>query len=277
MNRMRYSTLRNAFTVTLLACAFAMYVRAQIQPPPVDQAAAERGQQIFTQQCAQCHGTDVRGTATGPDLIRSLAVLHDRAQQLHGAELAPLLKKQPNHNFDLSQDQIADLSQFLTRAVNKVLRSGYSNQPTEMLSGDPVAGKAYFDGEGGCTKCHSVTGDLAGIGKMDPAALQQRFVFPQTALGGRGRGAALAAPATPRPKTQVTVTPPGGQAISGTLVRIDDFDVTLQDASGIQRTFSRTAGMKVDVNDPYAAHVALLDKYSDADIHNLTAYLETLK
>lgn len=260
-----------------LSSVFAMCVRAQIQPPPVDQAAAQRGQQIFTQQCAQCHGADVRGTSTGPDLIRSLAVLHDRAQQLHGAELAPLLKKQPNHSFDLSQDQVADLSQFFTRAVNKVLRSGYSNQPTEMLSGDPVAGKAYFDGAGGCTKCHSATGDLAGIGKMDPAALQQRFVFPQTGFGGRGRGAAPAPSTTPRPKTQVTVTPPGGQAISGTLVRIDDFDVTLQDASGVQRTFARTTRMKVDVNDPYAAHVALLDKYSDADIHNLTAYLETLK
>jgi hypothetical protein len=112
---------------------------------------------------------------------------------------------------------------------------------------------------------------------MDPAALQQRFVFPQTGFGGRGRGAAPAPSTTPRPKTQVTVTPPGGQAISGTLVRIDDFDVTLQDASGVQRTFARTTRMKVDVNDPYAAHVALLDKYSDADIHNLTAYLETLK
>jgi mono/diheme cytochrome c family protein len=253
-----------------------MCARAQIQPPPVDQASADRGQQLFTQQCAQCHGAGARGTATGPDLIRSLAVLHDRAQQLHGSELAPLYKK-PDHTFDLGQEQVADLSQFLTRAVNKTLRSGYSNQPTLMLSGDAKAGEAYFNGDGGCNKCHSATGDLAGVGKMDPAALQQRFVFPESGIGGRGRGAAAAAPATPRPKTQATVTPPGGQAITGTLVRIDDFNVTLEDSSGAQRTFTRTAGMKVDVNDPYSAHVALLAKYTDADIHNLTAYLETLK
>ena len=269
--------LRNALVVALLPLASAVCVRAQIQPPPVDQASADRGQQFFTQQCAQCHGAQARGTATnGTDLIRSLAVLHDRAQQLHGSELAPLLKK-PNHSFDLTQDQLADLSQFLTRAVNKTLRSGYSNTPTLMLSGDAKAGEAYFNGAGGCTKCHSVTGDLAGIGKTDPAALQQRFVFPESAIGGRGRGPAAAAPPTPRPRTQVTVTPPGGQAITGTLVRIDDFNVTLQDSSGAQRTFTRTAAIKVDVDDPYAAHAALLSKYTDADIHNLTAYLETLK
>jgi cytochrome c oxidase cbb3-type subunit 3 len=278
MNNVATRYLRNALVIALLPLASAVCMRAQIQPPPVDQAGADRGQQFFTQQCAQCHGAQARGTTTnGTDLIRSLAVLHDRAQQLHGSELAPLLKK-PNHTFDLTPDQLADLSQFLTRAVNKTLRSGYSNMPTLMLSGDAKAGEAYFNGEGGCTKCHSVTGDLAGIGKTDAAALQQRLVFPASAIGGRGRGAAAAATSgPPRPKTEVTVTPPGGQAITGTLVRIDDFNVTLQDSSGAQRTFTRTAVMKVDVNDPYAAHVALLSKYTDADIHNLTAYLETLK
>ncbi len=261
---------------TLLSLAGPLYVQAQIQPPPVDQASADRGGQIFTQRCSQCHGADARG-GSAPDLIRSLPVLHDRAQQLHGSELAPLLQKLPDHAFGLSQDQVADLSQFLTRAVNKILRSGYSNQPSDMLSGDAHAGEAFFNGAGGCNKCHSVTGDLAGIGaKTDPSALQQRFVFPQSAGGGRGRGATASASAN-RPKTQVTVTPPGAPAVAGTLLRIDDFNVTLQDSSGMQRTFTRSAGMKVDVNDPYAAHVALLDIYTDADMHNLTAYLESLK
>jgi mono/diheme cytochrome c family protein len=245
----------------------------------VDQASADRGQQIYSTTCAECHGADVRGTPDGPDLIRSLAVLHDRAQQLHGKELAPLFK-QPNHTFELSDAQVADLAQFFTRSVNKILRSGYSNQPTEMLSGDAKAGEAYFNGAGGCSSCHSVTGDLAGIGsKLDPAMLQQRMVFPATgAFGGRGRGAAApAAPTPPRPRTEVTVTPAAGPVVTGALVRIDDFNVTLEDASGAARTFARTPGTKVDVKDPYAAHIAMLDKYTDADIHNLTAYLETLK
>src|ERR1700739_1039176 len=151
MNQVKIRFLRTALPTSILLFCSALSSSAQIQPPPVDQGSADRGQQFFTQQCAQCHGAQARGTATnGTDLIRSLAVLHDRAGQLHGAELAPLLHK-PNHTFDLSQDQMADRSQFLTRAVNKTLRSGYSNTPTLMLSGDAKAGEAYFNGEGGCT------------------------------------------------------------------------------------------------------------------------------
>ena len=264
-------TLKRFFTLAFLA--IPVTTGAQITAPPVDQAAANRGAEIFAGQCAQCHGDDVRGTAKGSDLLRSDAVLHDRAQQLHGVELAPLLKKQPDHSFDLTDAQLADVSQFLTRSVNKILRSGYSNQPTDMLSGDVKAGESFFNGAGGCVKCHSVTGDLAGIGsRYDPVTMQQRIVFPQA--GGIGRGSPAA---TARPKTTVTVTPKGGAAVSGVLVRIDDFNVTVQDASGATRTFERSASTKVEMNDPFAGHVALLDKYTDADMHNLTAYLESLK
>lgn len=269
--------LIRAVVFVALVLAAAVCARAQIQQLPVDDAAANRGQQLFAATCGQCHGVDARGAAKGPDLIRSLPVLHDRMQQLHGADLMPLLQK-PDHTFSLTQAQVADISQFLTRAINRTLRSGgYYNQPSDLLSGDAKAGETYFNGAGGCNKCHSVTGDLAGIAnKFPPATLQQRIVFPQTGgFGGRGRGAA--APPDPRTRTQVTVTPPNGSAVAGTLVRIDDFSVTLQEATGSYRTFARSANTKVDVTDPYAAHVALLDKYTDADIHNLTAYLETLK
>jgi mono/diheme cytochrome c family protein len=256
----------------VLAVAAPSCVYAQIQPPPVDPASAERGGLIFQQSCSQCHGSDARGALSGPDLIRSLVVLHDRAQQLHGSELAPLLKKPPSHNFDLTDAQVADISQFLTRAINRTLRSGYSNQPTNMLSGNAKAGEAYFNGAGGCSKCHSPTGDLAGIAKRyDPAAMQQRFVFP-----GSGRGRGPDGPTQPA-KSKVTVTPPAGQPITGTLVRIDDFNVSLLDASGQVHRWTRVPGMKVEVDDPYAAHIALLDKYTDTEIHNMTAYLETLK
>lgn len=268
--------LKRVILVVLLVLTAATCTRAQIQQLPVDEASANRGQQLFASTCGQCHGADARGTAKGPDLIRSLPVLHDRIEQLHGTDLIPLLQK-PNHTFNLTQAQVADISQFLTRSINRILRSGgYYNQPSDMLSGDAKAGEVYFNGAGGCNKCHSPSGDLAGIAnKYPPATLQQKIVFPQTGgFGGRGRGS----PATePRPRSQVTVKPPDGSAITGTLIRIDDFDVTLQDSSGAERTFTRTPDTKVDVTDPYAAHIALLDKYTDGDIHNLTAYLETLK
>jgi len=248
-------------------------VHAQIQARPVDQASADRGEKVFAQTCAQCHGADARGTEAGPDLIRSLLVLHDRMQELHGSEIAPLLKKPPNHNFDVSESQVADISQFLTLTINRTLRSGYSNQPTNMLSGDPQAGEVFFKGAGGCDKCHSSTGDLAGIAtRYEPAVLQQRFVFPNSGRVARGPGIF-----TTPVKSQVTVTLPGAKPIKGTLVKMDDFNVTLLDAAGETKTLVRVEGTKVEVDDPFSAHIALLDKYTDADIHNMTAYLETLK
>jgi cytochrome c oxidase cbb3-type subunit 3 len=257
----------------LIAISVTFCVRAQLRAVPVDQESADRGADIFAQRCAECHGPDARGTRTAPDLIRSLVVLHDRAQQLHGSEMEPLFTKAPNHNFNFTESQVADISQFLTRTVNLTLRSGYSNQPTNMLSGDAHAGAVFFTGAGGCSNCHSPKGDLAGIAtRYAPDALQQRFVFPAT-----GRVAIGSAGLAPAAKRRVTVTPPSGKPVSGTVVKIDDFNVSLVEASGATRTWTRVPGMKVEVIDPYAAHIALLDKYTDADIHNMTAYLETLK
>jgi cytochrome c oxidase cbb3-type subunit III len=264
-------TMRTLFALAAISLPFC--ARGQMPAVPVDRESVDRGADIFAQRCAQCHGPDARGTQTAPDLIRSLVVLHDRAQQLHGTEMAALLKKAPTHNFDFSESQLADISQFLTREVNLTLRSGYSNQPTNMLSGDAHAGEVFFNGAGGCSNCHSPTGDLAGIAtKYAPDALQQKFVFPAT-----GRGAGGSAGFGPAAKRRVTVTPPSGKPVSGTLVKIDDFNVSLVDASGANHSWTRVPGMKVEVVDPYAAHIALLDKYTDADIHNMTAYLETLK
>jgi hypothetical protein len=193
-------------------------------------------------------------------------VLHDRFVQLHGAEFPAVLTRGP-HNFNFNTAQLADLSQFLTLSVNKILREGYSNAPVNLMTGNAKAGEEYFNGEGGCSKCHSASGDLAGIGKRySPAVLQQRFLFPNSGL--RGSSAA---------KMQVTVTLPSGKSAKGTLVRVDDFNVSLRDTAGEYQTFERGAGVKVDLIDPFAGHIALLDRYTDSDVHNLLAYLVTLQ
>ena len=266
--RVELDLLKNQFLKFVHATfllGLAASLQAQFPRSPVDPASAENGSKIYAARCSRCHGDDARGTATSPDLLRSVTVLHDRRQMLYGKELGPLLSTGPDHDFKFNEKELRDLSQFLTASINGILRSGYNAQPTNLLSGDAKAGEAYFNGAGGCNQCHSATGDLAGVGKRyAPAALQQKFLFP-------GYGLFI------RRKVQVTVQLPSGKAYSGDLVYIDDFTVTLHEKSGEYRSFNRTAKTTVTTVDPFATHADLLNRYTDTDIHNLTTYLATLQ
>jgi mono/diheme cytochrome c family protein len=238
----------------------------------IDAAAAERGETLYKAECADCHGPQARGSDEGPDLVRSVTVLHDR----YGNDLEPLLSEHHpmpdgGHLPALSHEQIVDLSHFLHQQVQNTLRSGPYTKVLDVLTGDPKAGAAYFNGAGGCNKCHSVTGDLAGVAsRYEAPALQQRFLFPRVIAFSRN-GMAEAKAVT------VMVTQADGKSTSGTLLRMDDFNVSLRDADGNYHAWKRTPQVKVEKHDPYATHDALLDKYTDPDIHNVVAYLETLK
>lgn len=240
-------------------------VRAQFPKSVTEPAAVATGAEIYAKDCASCHGADARGTASAPDMIRSTVVLHDRRENLRGKELAPFLATMAPHTFNYSEQQANELSQFLSAQINKILRSGYDDRPKDLLSGEVKAGEAFFNGAGECTKCHSTTGDLAGIGKRySAAALQQRFLFPQAVVGKK-------APIV------VTVRLADGSVVTGDVVRIDDFTVSLRDKAGVIRSINRGPGVTVSTLDPYAGHVEILDKITDADIHNLTTYLDTLQ
>jgi mono/diheme cytochrome c family protein len=232
----------------------------------IDEAAANRGRKVYAAECITCHGPHARGTDRGADLIRSEIVLHDR----YGSTLGPFLRKghptQTTPAGQLTEAQIVDLSHTIHKEVYDTLRAALQIQ--NVLTGDPASGAAYFNGEGRCSTCHSPTGDLAHIAsRLDPPALQQSFLFP----GGRGRSGAARIPVT------VTVTEPSGASVTGALVHLDDFNVALRDASGEYRSFERSPALKVVTKDPAQAHHELLDRYTDKNIHDIVAYLETLK
>lgn len=222
-------------------------------------AAVDRGGKLFLANCAGCHGATAKGGAGAPDLIRSLLVLDDEK----GILISPVLrdgradKGMPRSN--LTEPQIADIVAWLhvqTYAAGHRTTYAFLN----VVTGDPKKGEGYFQSK--CGACHSVTGDLAGVGKRyEPLALQTRWLLP--------RGAA---------RSTVKVTLPSTQTFSGVLDRMDDFNVSLRDASGEYRSFSRDGDTpKVEINNPLKAHTDLLAKYTDADIHNVTAYLVTIK
>jgi cytochrome c oxidase cbb3-type subunit III len=252
--------------------------------PGVDPAAAAEGKKIWGIECVNCHGPSARGTDNGPNLIRSLVVLRDR----FGSALGPFLKR--GHKMQsgrpstvLTDDQVLMLAHFLRDRVNDTLRGSAEFQVKNILTGDAKAGEAFFNSGGKCNTCHSPSGDLQGYGaKYEPVDIQQRFLFPRNATpgGGRGRGRGAAGRGSaPSPATAftVTVTQPNGETVSGVLVQLDDFNVSLRDESGWTRTFARTPGLKVTKTDPLAAHRALLEDLTDKNMHDVVAYLETLK
>ena len=254
-----------AVGVALWVLGFGIALTAQGGPtdrPKVDPAAATRGRGVYAAQCINCHGSTAKGGPNGPDLIRSPAVLRDRL----GSHIGPAMRTAAaSHTAALTPEQVADLSHFLRDRVEAVARNRTPTVPIDVLTGDPEAGRDYFNGAGRCSTCHSPTGDFAGLRSRTPDALtlQQRFLFPTLTRSTK--------------QVEVTVTPLAGPPVSGALIRIDNFGVSLRDASGDYRTFSRVPGVKVDVRDPLATHRELLDLYTDEAIHDVVAYMWTIK
>jgi cytochrome c oxidase cbb3-type subunit III len=231
-----------------------------------DPAAVERGQKIFSTNCGFCHGSGAQGGDTGPDLVRSPLALDDE----RGDKIGPvILQGRANKGmpaFHLPAEQIQDIAAFLrSRQQAAIDRNAYAI--LNVVTGDRQRGREYFNGAGHCNTCHSPSGDLAGIAKKyDPVALQSRFLYPRTRSSDS------------QPiRSQVTVTLVSGQTFAGILEYLDDFNVALRDDAGEYHSFARDARLKIDVHDPLAAHADLLKKYTDADMHDILAYLETLK
>jgi cytochrome c oxidase cbb3-type subunit 3 len=244
------------------------------QHPPGDPAAIDRGKATFGVQCSFCHGSDARGGEGGPNLIRAEIVLRDQ----NGETIAPVIQNgrvdRGMPKFDLSMAQISDIAAF----IHSFRVGGYDvsrDRPPTIVVGNAAAGEAYFKTT--CAGCHSAAGDLKGIASkiQDPRALQQFWLMPggggRGGRGGGGEGFDI------KPVT-ATVTMPSGEKIDGRVERLDDFLITIAVPDSLPRTIRRDGDTpKIEIHDPLDPHKKLLGTYTDKDIHNLTAYLVTLK
>lgn len=255
--------------------------------PAVDPAAHDRGRTLWATHCIDCHGAQARGSDTGPNIIRTKTVNFDRSAAVAGSVLGPFLKaghptqsKKPSATF--TDEEIVGLAHFLRARVNDTMRGSPLFTVGNIVVGDAKAGEAYFNGEGGCAACHNATTrSLAGIATRipTPVDLQQRMLFPFGG-GGRGRGGRGGRggppPVNPNAVT-VRIASATGPSISGVLVEESDFYVTVRESDGSIRVVRRTPGMKVEKTVPLQAHIDLLDRITDKQIHDLVAYLETMK
>ena len=253
------------------------------QKPLADPAVIARGKTLYEISCRSCHGADLRGgDMAGPNLLRSQIALNDNDGESIGeivrtgrGEMAP---------FDLPLDSVKAIAAYI-RSILATAR-GQGSPPAgprvelNVLVGDATAGQAYFAAN--CSSCHSPTGDLNGLAQRyaDPMALQNAWVSGGGGggRGGRGGGGAAPAAAPSRREVRVTVTLASGEKVEGRLGRIDDFIVTLTQADGTSRSFRRDGDLpRIDIRDPLDAHKKLLLVYTDTDMHNVTAFLATLK
>jgi cytochrome c oxidase cbb3-type subunit III len=241
---------------------------AQAAPtPPVAMAAGPRtptgpGASTYLQNCAFCHGRDAGGGESGPDLTRSKLVSED----VNGSNIAPVVRngraegKMPK--FAFSDTEMTNLVAFIhaeakLAAAHPGGRRGVD--VADLQTGNVDSGKAYFNGPGGCSKCHTPTGDLAGVAsRYQGLQLEERMLYPRNA------------------KDTITVTLPSGETVKGELAYQDEFTVGLRDANGLYRSWPVSA-TKFTVDSPVQAHVDQFPKYTDDDIHNLMAYIQTLK
>jgi cytochrome c oxidase cbb3-type subunit 3 len=250
------------------------------QRPPADPAVVARGKAVFAGSCGACHGADGRGGQLGgANLLRSQLVLNDKDGELIGPVV---LNGRPGTlmpPIPVAPEDIKAIAAFLHDLQSKGTNQG-GPPPGEavvlnVLVGDAKAGAQYFAKQ--CGACHSASGDLQGIGARIPDAkvLQNVWVSGGAArMRGPGSPTSAKPPAVPT----ATITLPTGETATGRLVRLDDFGVTIAQEDGTQRSFRRKGDVpKVDVKDPLQGHRDLLAVYTDKNMHDVTAYLASLK
>jgi cytochrome c oxidase cbb3-type subunit III len=227
-----------------------------------DKAAAKRGGPIYQQNCSFCHGPQARG-ATAPSLVTADEVLADD----HGEHLVPFLKNgRPEKGMPafatMSEGELNDIAEFLHLQVDQIANRG-AYRPLNILVGDRDQGQAYVNAH--CLSCHSA-GTVAHIGSRfrSPEQLQRGWVWPSRPADG-----AL--------DPTAAVTTRDGRTISGRVVQISDFRITLLDREGRAQSIDRLPGVMVLMKDPLAAHEELIKKLNSDDMHNVTAYLDSLK
>jgi cytochrome c oxidase cbb3-type subunit III len=270
------NTMAWVAAVALTAASQAPPRTASQAPPPsaVEQtyppAQIETGRPIFAAQCGFCHGRDAEGGESGPDLTRSMLT----AQDNRGDKIGPVVRAgRPDKGmppFTLSGADLAAIVAFVheqKRLVELQQGNRRSVDAADLQTGDAAAGRAYFNGAGGCARCHAPTGDLAGVAtRWQGLRLLQRMLYPEAAGDATGG----------RPRATATVTLRSGEQITGALAYRDEFAIALRDASGWYRSWP-TSQVRVAVDNPLDAHTEQLGKYTEADMHNVLAYLQTLK
>ncbi|MCU1324384.1 MAG: cytochrome c, class [Acidobacteriaceae bacterium] len=238
---------------------------------PIDPVLAAHGKALYGVNCQACHGKDLRGgDMGGPNLLRSQVTLTDQ----NGELIVPIIQGSRQAlgmpAIGISIEDSNAVAAYVRSVIATIGAQGTppgKQEPPSIVVGNATDGRTYFAST--CAKCHSAEGDLRGIASriVDPKQLQATWL-----MGGGRSGISNGA------VSKVSVLLPSGATSEGDLVRMDDFLVTLKSGDGTTRSFRRNGDLpKVTLTDPLKAHKDMLSVYTDKNIHDVTAYLVTLK
>lgn len=230
-----------------------------VTPQSYDPARIEAGEPRFVARCGFCHGRDAGGGEGGPDLTRSLVVARD----VYGDAIGPLVRSGGIHDIEVEDDELPGIVAFIhaRKAVAEAMLGGRRFvEPEDLQTGNSEAGREYFNGTGGCNQCHSPAGDLAGIAsRREGLDLMRAMLAPRP---------------TQRPRVRVVTAT--GEVMEGRLEEQDEFTIVITDPEGRTRQWFTTE-VEVEVDDPMDVHFEILGRYTDKDMHDVYAYLETLR
>jgi cytochrome c oxidase cbb3-type subunit 3 len=254
------NALRILLAVAVIPCVADAQETAKAAPTALQKENVVRGQAVFVQNCAACHGTGANG-GVGPNLLTSVIVRHDTAGEeigkvVHEGRMDKGMPAFPK----ITDAQVSDIAAFLHAKILLASRgsalSGLTMNASSLMGGNAAAGRQFFGVK--CAACHSATGDLAGVAKKhDPAELQTAMLMPKA---GPSTGSVTA----------------NGKTYTGTFLHRDEFTVTLRTADGTTHTWM-TNRISIKADDPLKGHRDLLPTYNDKDMHDVFAYLETLR
>lgn len=222
----------------------------------------EAGGGLFLRNCAFCHGKDAGGGESGPDLTRSKLVTGDQNGEAIGLVIHNGRVEKGMPRFALSDAEVLNLVAFIHSRQDKAMSQTGNRKGVEdsdLRTGNAEAGRRYFEGAGGCVKCHAATGDLAGVAtRYTGLRLLEQMLYPRDV------------------KAKATVTTGTGQTYAGVLEYRDEFRIGLKDSQGLYHSWPVSA-ITFKVENPVEQHVEIMSRYTDTDMHNVLSYLQTLK
>ena len=217
------------------------------------------GEKIFISTGAGCHGLDGRGSEKAPNITGS-----SKVQRYSDAQVSNIIS---NGVPGTGMPAFHSLNPAQVRLLVNYVRVLQGKIAARALPGNPSRGKEIFFGKGGCSSCHTVSGeggflgsDLTTYGSDLPAEdILDRIVKPGSIDQPGYRS--------------VTVTTSDGVRVEGVVRNEDNFSVQVQDKVGTFHLLEQSEVKSLEYSAQSLMPANYGDQLTHAELNDLVSYL----